>query len=61
MNLADLIRRPAEWRRGNGPMNDVVFSSRVRLARNVAGMPFLTRCSRMQAAEIAETIRQALM
>lgn len=61
MNLADLIRRPAEWRRGNGPMSDVVFSSRVRLARNVAGMPFLTRCSRMQASEIAETIRQALM
>ena len=61
MNLADLIRHPAEWRRGSGPMNDVVFSSRVRLARNLAGMPFLSRCTRPQVAEIAETIRQTLM
>jgi protein arginine kinase len=61
VNLADLIRHPAEWRRGNGPMNDIVFSSRVRLARNLAGMPFLSRCSRSQVAEIAETIRQTLM
>jgi len=61
VNLADLIRHPAEWRRGSGPMNEVVFSSRVRLARNLAGMPFLTRCSRSQVGDIAETIRKTLM
>ena len=43
MNLADLTRRLAEWLRGTGPMSHVVVSSRARLARNLAGMPFLTR------------------
>ena len=61
MNLADLIRRPPQWRRSGGPMSDVVVSSRVRLARNLAGMPFLGRCSEAQLAEIADLLRATLM
>ncbi|OPX23270.1 MAG: protein arginine kinase [Planctomycetales bacterium 4484_123] len=61
MNLADLIRRPPQWRRSGGPMSDVVFSSRVRLARNLAGMPFLTRCTETQLSEVAGLLRGALM
>lgn len=34
-----------EWLRGEGPESDIVISSRLRLARNVAGFPFLFRAS----------------
>ena len=43
MKLADLTDRAGEWLRGEGPMHDVVISSRVRLARNLAELPFLTK------------------
>jgi len=57
MKLADLVQLPTEWLRGTGPMNDVVISSRIRLARNLAGMPFLTRCSDEQQREIETRLR----
>ncbi len=52
MNLADLVQLPPEWLRGTGAANDVVISSRIRLARNLAGMPFLTRCSDEQLRQL---------
>jgi len=61
MNLADLARRPTEWLRGTGRMNDVVISSRVRLARNLAGMPFLGRCNSDQQTEIEARLRDCIM
>ena len=48
MKLSDLTQQAGEWLRGSGPMSEIVISSRIRLARNVAGFPFLTRCSRHQ-------------
>ena len=60
MNLTDLTRRLAEWLKGTGPLSNVVVSSRVRLARNLAGMPFLSRCSSAQQREIAEQLRGML-
>ena len=45
MQLRDLTKGTGEWLRGIGPKSDVVISSRIRLARNVIGFPFLTRCS----------------
>ncbi|MGN6507709.1 MAG: hypothetical protein ACTHM6_19290, partial [Tepidisphaeraceae bacterium] len=47
MKLSDLTSRAGEWLRGNGPMSETVISSRMRLARNVAGHNFLSRCSPM--------------
>ena len=61
MNLTDLTRRSAEWLRGAGPMSHIVVSSRVRLARNLSGMPFLTRCAEGQLREITELLRRTLM
>lgn len=61
MKLIDLTSRAGEWLRGGGPMQEVVISSRVRLARNLAGYPFLSRCSSVQRKEIAERIRDALL
>ncbi|MCY2927668.1 MAG: ATP--guanido phosphotransferase, partial [Planctomycetota bacterium] len=57
MRLADLTTQAGEWLRGVGPMRDVVISSRIRLARHLAGMPFLSRCSVEQQSEIATQLR----
>jgi protein arginine kinase len=61
VNLAELTRRRAEWLRGTGPMSNIVVSSRARLARNLAGMPFLGRCSEGQLREAAESLRRTLL
>lgn len=39
-----LAERCSPWLRAEGPDHDVVVSSRVRLARNVAGFEFTSRC-----------------
>ncbi|MDZ4199759.1 MAG: protein arginine kinase [Kiritimatiellia bacterium] len=43
MSLEDLISRPHAWF-GGGPACPIALSSRVRLARNLAGEPFPGRC-----------------
>lgn len=45
MNIDDLTRNTGAWLRGDGPHADVVVSSRIRLARNVRGFPFLSKAS----------------
>ena len=61
MKLADLTQHAGEWLRSGGPMHDVVISSRVRLARNLAGMPFLTRCSETQQRELEQRLRREIL
>ncbi len=61
MKLADLTKRAGEWLRGVGPMHDVVISSRARLARNLAGMPFLSRCTGPQQAELETRLRDEIL
>jgi protein arginine kinase len=61
MRLTDLTRQAGEWLRGGGPMHDVVISSRIRLARNLAGAPFLPRCSDAQRAEIEQRARETIL
>ncbi len=60
MNLADLSSQAGEWLRGSGPLSDVVISSRVRLARNLAGYPFLVRSSPEQREELSQLVRGAI-
>ena len=60
MNLDDLLTQSGEWLRGVGPDSDIVISSRVRLARNLARLPFLTRASDEQRVEIHGEVRKAL-
>jgi protein arginine kinase len=61
MTLADLTQHAGEWLRGAGPMHDVVISSRVRLARNLAGTPFLSRCSREQQRQLEQKMRREVL
>jgi protein arginine kinase len=58
MIIDDLARQSGEWLRGIGPMSDIVISSRIRLARNVAGYPFLSKATEEQRTELATIIRR---
>ncbi|HKI35636.1 MAG TPA: protein arginine kinase [Gemmataceae bacterium] len=57
MNLDTLTQTSGEWLRGTGPESDIVISSRIRLARNVAAFPFTNRASAYQKAEIESLLR----
>jgi protein arginine kinase len=52
MNLDSLNQSSGEWLRGNGPEADIVISSRIRLARNLAAFPFTNRAGGHQKGEI---------
>jgi protein arginine kinase len=60
MNLNELTRRSGEWLRGTGPESDIVISSRIRLARNLADFPFVSRAGTEERGQIAETIERGI-
>ena len=49
-----------EWLKGTGPESDIVMSSRVRLARNLAQYPFVGRASETERIEVEEFLRSRL-
>src|SRR5919112_2101154 len=61
MKLSDLTNRAGEWLRGSGPMSEIVISSRIRLARNVAGSPFLSKCTRHQRGAVEAKVRETIL
>ncbi|MBC7784840.1 MAG: protein arginine kinase [Burkholderiales bacterium] len=61
MKLSDLATRAGEWLRGDGPLSEIVISSRIRLARNVAGHNFLSRCTRAQRNTVEHKTRAAIL
>jgi protein arginine kinase len=61
MKLSDLTNHAGEWLRGSGPMSEVVISSRIRLARNIAAFPFLSRCSRSQRVALEHKTRDVVL
>ena len=56
MTLTELSRHTGQWLRGGGPAGEVVISSRVRLARNLAGLPFLGRSTRSHQRELEQRL-----
>ncbi|MEM9083748.1 MAG: ATP--guanido phosphotransferase, partial [Planctomycetota bacterium] len=50
----------AEWLRGDGPSSDVVLSSRVRLARNLAGFNFNSKATLTTRSRIVEVAKRHL-
>ena len=61
MKLTDISNDINEWFSGSGPQADIVVSSRIRLARNIAGYKFLSHCSNTEKAEILEKLKNVLM
>lgn len=49
-----------EWLSGTGPESDIVISTRIRLARNITGYPFLTRIDGTQRETLAEYLQGKL-
>lgn len=60
MNLESLLPKLGEWLRGSGGEGDVVVSTRIRLARNLADHPFINRASLHQKAEIEAKLRDCV-
>jgi len=61
VDLNDLVRTSGEWLRGSGPESDIVISSRIRLARNLAEFPFISRASQADRTEIENTLRDRVL
>jgi protein arginine kinase len=57
VKLEELAGKCGEWLRGSGPESDIVISSRIRLARNLAEFPFVRRASREERTQIAKSTR----
>jgi protein arginine kinase len=60
MDLTFLKSKSVEWLQG-GPEGDVVVSSRVRLARNIDGFPFVPRATERQRARIEELLHNVIL
>ena len=58
--LQTFLSRPADAVRRTGPMDNIVFSSRVRLARNVQGFSFPDRAKKPERVRCLELIRGAV-
>ena len=61
MNLDSMLDTLGEWLRGTGPDADVVISTRIRLARNLDGLPFTTRANSAQKTEVENRVRAAII
>lgn len=60
MRFSTLLKKPAEWMRTAGPRDDIVMTSRVRLARNLEGHPFPGFTEASMRLELHDLIRPAL-
>lgn len=53
--------RGASWLRAGGLAPDVVLSSRVRIARNLAGFPFMPKADRNDRAAVLDAVRPRVL
>jgi protein arginine kinase len=61
MTIEEMTHRCGEWLKGSGPESDIVMSSRIRLARNLADYPFIRRCTDIDRANIEAMVRERLV
>ncbi len=57
----ETFAKNAEWLCGLGESNDVVMSSRVRLARNISGFPFTPQATRIDRTQVLETCKHRIL
>jgi protein arginine kinase len=60
MKIEEMTNRCGEWLKGSGPESDIVMSSRIRLARNLADYPFIRRCTDIDRVNIEAMVRERL-
>jgi len=56
----DFLNNKNTWLNGTGPSADIIFSSRIRLARNLSEFPFPSRAAPKQREDILNKIREVL-
>jgi protein arginine kinase len=60
MTIDQMVNKSGEWLKGKGPSNDVVISSRVRLARNLTGYVFSEYIQDSMAERLIAHVRKAI-
>ncbi len=61
MSIESIIQKTvSHWMQASGRLNDVVISSRIRLARNLEGYPFPLELSESQALELINQVKEAV-
>lgn len=58
-NVGDLLTEPSPWLSGDGPHSHMVMSTRIRLARNLAGVPFTHRAREEQLGGVVLSVSGA--
>ena len=61
MRPADLSHHVSQWFDGSGPGAEIVISSRIRLARNLAGYEFLPCLSAEGQARLLEELKETIL
>ncbi|MFA5291475.1 MAG: protein arginine kinase [Phycisphaerae bacterium] len=61
MRLTDLSTKTSRWFDPGVPLSDIVISSRIRLARNIAGHKFTCRCSDEEKRKILQTLKETIL
>lgn len=54
-----MVRRAAVWLDGSGPDSETVLTTRVRLARNIASLPFIARAREDQLSVVMRSVSAA--
>ncbi|HKQ36869.1 MAG TPA: protein arginine kinase [Verrucomicrobiae bacterium] len=60
MTISEFLTSPADTARRDGPYNKIVLSSRVRLARNVKGLPFPGWAKKPDRIKALDLVRPAV-
>ena len=55
----EVLNRPSPWLDGAGPQSDLVVSTRIRLARNLSGVPFTHRAREEQLQGVVASVSSA--
>ncbi len=61
IDLTQICRNVGSWLTQSGPVSDIVISSRVRFARNIAGFHFYSQADSQQREEILNFAHDKLM
>jgi len=60
MSFGNITQHAGEWLRGQGPQSDIVISSRIRLARNLAGFSFVNRADVVEQRDVLDRCRREI-
>ena len=55
-----MLNQLGPWLKGEGPHSDIVISSRIRLARNISGYPFISKATEQDRQRIEEAVDRAV-